>query len=328
MHCLNACDANNTSLIAGMRNDLKLQSLEQFVVLARTKNFTRAADELHLSQPALSRSIQKLEEQLGQPLFERKPREVVLTDLGELLLERARDILKMMEDTFAELSEAGRRGRIRLGAIPTIAPYFLPTLLDGFAKCHPDISILVQEDTTDMLIRRCTQGEIDLAIVALPIPVRHLEVEPLFSEELLLVLPARHPLAACRSITLDAVAELPFVMLNEAHCLSDNISSFCRQHLVQPVSVERTSQLATVQELVALDHGVSIVPEMARRLDVSERRVYRSFAGEKPERTVAVMWNAAHHQGRAVNVLLDYLRREAVPAKRKTASAKRRPAQA
>jgi LysR family hydrogen peroxide-inducible transcriptional activator len=109
-----------------MRNELNLHLLEQFVALARTKNFTRAAEELNLSQSALSRAIQKLEEQLGQPLFERKPREVVLTDHGELLLERAQHILKLMEDTFAELSEAGRRGRIRLGAIPTIAPYFCP----------------------------------------------------------------------------------------------------------------------------------------------------------------------------------------------------------
>lgn len=304
-----------------MRNDLKLQSLEQFVVLARTKNFTRAADELHLSQSALSRSIQKLEEQLGQPVFQRKPREVVLTDLGELLLERAKHILKMMEDTFSELSEAGRRGRIRLGAIPTIAPYFLPALLDGFARKHPDISVFVQEDITEALIKRCTQGEIDLAIVAQPIAAKHLEVEPLFAEELLLVVPTGHSLAKAKNVSMDAATEFPFVMLNEAHCLSDNISTFCRQHLVQPVSVERTSQLTTVQELVALDHGVSIVPEMARCIDISERRVYRSFAGEKPHRTVAMMWNAARHQSQALKTLMDYLRRHvrtpSKPGKRK-----------
>ncbi|MFM2143387.1 MAG: hypothetical protein RLZZ476_1931 [Verrucomicrobiota bacterium] len=107
-----------------MKDELDLHLLVQFVVLARTKNFTRAAEELHLSQSALSRAIQKLEDQLGQPLFERKPREIVLTDLGGLLLDRAKEILKLMEDTFSELSEAGKRGRVRLGAIPTIAPYF------------------------------------------------------------------------------------------------------------------------------------------------------------------------------------------------------------
>jgi LysR family hydrogen peroxide-inducible transcriptional activator len=291
-----------------MRNELNLHLLEQFVALARTRNFTRAAEELNLSQSALSRAIQKLEEQLGQPLFERKPREVVLTDHGELLLERSQHILKLMEDTFAELSEAGRRGRIRLGAIPTIAPYFLPGLLSSFAKAHPEISVIVQEDTTENLIKRCSHGEIDLAILALPIIAKYLEVEPLFDEELLLVLPVGHPLAASKSVAIDALDSYPFVMLSEAHCLSDNIATFCRRKSVQPVTVERTSQLTTLQELVTLNHGVSIVPEMARKTDTSDRRIYRSFSGEKPTRTVAMMWNSYRFQSKAVKTLMERLR--------------------
>ena len=240
-----------------MRSDLNLQLLEQFVALARTKNFTRAAEELHLSQSALSRAIQKLEDQLGQPVFERKPREVVLTELGELLLERAKHILQLMEDTFSELSEAGRRGRIRLGTIPTIAPYFLPGLLSSFAKKHADIAVIVQEDTTENLIKRCSHGEIDLAILALPLLAKNLEVEPLFDEELLLVVPVGHPLASSKTVAIDAVEQFPFVMLNEAHCLTDNIASFCRRTAVQPVTVERTSQLATLQELFHPGYGVT-----------------------------------------------------------------------
>lgn len=296
-----------------MRNSLDFQSLEQFVILARTKNFTRAAEELNLSQSALSRAIQKLEDQLGQPLFERKPREVVLTDLGELLLERAKKILKLVEDTFSEVAEAGRRGRVRLGAIPTIAPYLLPSLLGSFAEKHPEISVIVQEDTTEALIKSCSHGEIDLAIVALPIIAKYLEVQPLFSEELLLVLPTGHPLAAEEKIAVAAVDGYPFVMLSEAHCLAENISSFCRRQSVQPVTIERTSQLTTVQELVALDHGVSIVPEMARKIDLSNRRIYRSFSGEKPVRTVAMMWNSYRYQGKAFKALMEHLRQHAAP---------------
>jgi LysR family hydrogen peroxide-inducible transcriptional activator len=300
---------------AAMRNHPKLETLEQFVAVARTKNFTRAAAGLHLSQPALSRAIQKLEDQLGQPLFDRKPREVVLTDLGELLLDRATEILKLVEDTFAELTEAGRRGRIRLGTIPTIAPYYLPGLLGSFAEKHPQFSVVVQEDTTEALIKRCSHGEIDLAILALPVVARNLEVEPLFDEELLLVVPAGHPLEKAKQITAQVVDGYPFVMLNEAHCLSENIASFCRQQSIHPVTVERTSQLATVQELVALDHGVSVVPEMARRIDVSDRRVYRSFSGEKPVRTVAMMWNPRRFQGKAVKALMEHLRRQSKTAR-------------
>jgi LysR family transcriptional regulator, hydrogen peroxide-inducible genes activator len=291
-----------------VKNYLEFHSLEQMVVLARTQNFTQAAVELNLSQSALSRGIQKLEEQIGQPLFERRPREVVLTDHGALLLERAKEILKLVEDTFTELTEEGRRGRIRLGAIPTIAPFFLPSLLNSFAKKHPEISVMVQEDTTEALLKRCSHGEIDLAIVALPINAKFIEVEPLFDEELLLVVPVGHPLAKAKPITIQAVTSYPFVMLNEAHCLSENISSFCRRQSVQPVTVERTSQLATVQELVSLDHGVSIVPEMARRIDHSERRVYRSFSGNRPVRTVAMMWNSYRFQSKAVKALKEHVR--------------------
>lgn len=291
-----------------MRTDIELHQLEQFVAVARAKNFTRAAETLNLSQSALSRSIQKLEEQVGEPLFDRKPREVVLTDLGELLLERAKEILTLVDDTFSLLSEAGRHGRIRLGAIPTIAPYFLPGLLKEFAERHPDISVIVQEDTTDNLIKRCRHGEIDLAILVMPIMAKYLEVEALFDEELLLVVPEDHVLVASDSISAELIDSYPFVMLNEAHCLSENIEAFCRQQSVQPVSVERISQLATVQELVALGHGISIVPEMARCLDTSQRRIYRSFTDEKPMRTVAMMWNPYRYQSKWVEALRDHLR--------------------
>ncbi len=293
-----------------MRNDLKLEALEQFVAVARNRNFTRAAAELNLSQSALSRSIQKLEEQLGQPVFERKPREVLLTNLGTLLLKRATDILKLVEDTFAELSEAGRRGRIRLGTIPTIAPYYLPGLLGTFATEHPDIAVIVQEDTTEELIKRCSHGDIDLAILALPVIAKSIEVEPLFEEELLLVIPSGHPLEKAKSITAASVDDYPFVMLNEAHCLAENISSFCRKQSIQPLTIERTSQITTVQELVAMNHGVSVLPEMARRIDGSGKRIYRSFSGEKPVRTVAMMWNPHRYQTHAFHALQEHLRRQ------------------
>ena len=166
----------------------------------------------------------------------------------------------------------------------------------------------MQEDTTENLIKRCSHGEIDLAILALPIIAKYLEVEPLFDEELLLVLPVGHPLAASKSVAIDALDSYPFVMLSEAHCLSDNIATFCRRKSVQPVTVERTSQLTTLQELVTLNHGVSIVPEMARKTDTSDRRIYRSFSGEKPTRTVAMMWNSYRFQSKAVKTLMERLR--------------------
>ena len=287
---------------------MEVDQLRYFLRVAERGNFTRAAEELNISQPALSRSIQKLEEELGQPVFERKTRSVALTDAGTLLQSRAQQILALIEDTKAEISDDGRSGQIRIGAIPTIAPFFLPNLLRQFSTEFPAASIIVQEDTTDHLLKRCTQGEIDLAILALPVPAKYLEVEELFQEELLLVLPLDHPLVNKPQIRLNDIKALPFVLLDEAHCLSDNIVSFCRQRSFHPVAVEQTSQLAMVQELVSLSHGISMVPQMARKLDQSDRRVYRSMSGTRPVRKIAMVWNPYRFQSRLLQAFQERLR--------------------
>lgn len=287
---------------------MDIDQLRYFLRVAELGNFTRAAEDLGLSQPALSRSIQRLEEELGQPVLERKTKSLALTDAGDLLQSRARQVLSILEDTKAEITDDGRSGRIRIGAIPTIAPFFLPGLLQEFAAEYPQAALVVQEDVTDHLLKRCTQGEIDLAILALPIPAKYLEVEELFSEELLLVLPPEHPLVSQSAIRIADVEPYPFVLLDEAHCLSDNIVSFCRHRSFHPVAVERTSQLAMVQELVSLDHGVSMIPKMARVLDQSDRRVYRSISGPTPERKIAMLWNPYRFQSRLIEAFKQRLR--------------------
>ncbi len=286
---------------------MEFDQLRYFLQVAERGNFTRAAEDLLVSQPALSRSIQKLEEELGQPVFERKTRSVALTEAGTLLQARAQQVLSILEDTKAEITDDGQSGRIRIGAIPTIAPYFLPEILRRFSTVFPKATVIVQENTTDVLLKSCTQGEIDLAIIALPVPAKYLEVEELFKEELLLVLPPEHPLVDKPRIRLADVEPYPFVLLDEAHCLSDNIVSFCRQRSFQPVTVERTSQLTMVQELVSLAHGVSMIPAMARDRDQSDRRIYRSLSNPKPMRTIAVVWNPYRFESRLLKAFREYL---------------------
>jgi LysR family hydrogen peroxide-inducible transcriptional activator len=288
---------------------MEFDQLRYFLRVADLANFTRAAEGLGISQPALSRSIQRLEAELGQPVFERQGRSLSLTEAGTLLQGRAQQILCLIDDTKAEICDDGQSGRVRVGAIPTIAPYFLPEILRQFSKEFPKAALVVRENTTDNLLKSCTQGEIDLAILALPVPAQYLEVEELFKEELLLVLPPDHPLVEKEKIRLSDVKPYPFVLLDEAHCLSDNIVSFCRERSFQPVAVEQASQLAMVQELVSLSHGVSMIPAMARQLDQSHRRVYRSFTGRKPTRTVAVVWNPYRFQSRLLGAFRERLRR-------------------
>lgn len=306
MHSCNMCYA--WCALTALERSMELDQLRYFLRVAERGSFTRAAEDLLISQPALSRSIQRLEEELGQPVFERKARSVSLTDVGTLLQARAREVLSIIDDTKAEISDDGKSGLIRVGAIPTIAPYYLPDVLRRFSEQFPKATVLVQENTTDALLTSCKQGEIDVAVIALPVPARYLEVEELFDEELLLVLPPDHPLMEKDKIHIGDVEPYPFILLDEAHCLADNIISFCRQKSFQPVAVERTSQLVMVQELVSLGHGVSMVPAMASRLDHCDRRVYRSLSGRRPTRTVAVVWNPYRFQSRLLQQFREFLR--------------------
>lgn len=287
---------------------MDIDQLRQFLAVARLGNFTRAAEQMAISQPALSRSIQRLEQDFGQPLLERKSRVVELTDAGRLLESRAQQVLELLDDTYAQIADDGRSGRLRIGAIPTIAPYFLPDFLRCFRQDYPAAELVIHEQTTDELLHRCKQGEIDLAILALPVSAKHLDTEELFKEELLLALPVGHPLAEPARVTLDDVEPYPFVLLGEAHCLTHSVVSFCRQKSFQPLAVEQTSQLTTVQELVALGHGVSMIPEMARRCDNSPTRVYRSLAGTPPERSIAMAWNPYRFESRLLLSLKQRLR--------------------
>lgn len=286
---------------------MEFEQLRYFLKVAEHSNFTRAAADVGISQPALSRSVAKLEEELGQPVFERQTRKLALTDAGQLLQSRAQQILTLVDDTKSEITDDGQTGRIRVAAIPTIAPYFLPTTLREFGSIYPQAKVVVREDTTEQLLKAVTDGIVDVAILALPMEAGYLEIQELFEEELLLVMAPEHDLASRKQIKSADIESLPFVLLGEAHCLSDNIISFCRQKSFHPVSVERTSQLATVQELVALGHGISMIPQMARQFDNSDRRIYRSLAGKKPTRKIAAVWNPYRFQSRLVTAFIESL---------------------
>ncbi len=290
---------------------MELGQLRHFLKIAEHGSFTRAAEECGLSQPAMSQQVARLEDELGRPIFDRLGRRVRLTEAGELLRLRAEQILALVDDTARQIQDDGRTGRVVVSAIPTVGPYLLPGVLRAFSKEHPGARVEFHEEVTESLLKRCTQGEIDVGVLALPVEAPGLQVEPLFEEELFLVLPAGHRLAGPtnRPILLDDVRAEPFVLLDEAHCLSANIRGFCGRRDFQPVATGRTGQLATVQELVALGHGVSFIPMLARRLDHSEQRVYRAVS-PRPTRTLAACWNPQRFQpglvGRFLETLRDY----------------------
>ena len=289
---------------------MELTQLRYFVVIARNGSLSKAARELHVSQPALSRSLAKLEEELGQPIFERRPRSMALTDAGALLLQKALDVINILDDVKSEIRDDGKTGRLRIGAIPTVAPYLLPELLRKYSKKYPDVSVEVTELVTEDLIKSCEYGEIDLAILALPIAAKNLDTEKLFDEELLLVLPTDHDLVSKKSISVKEVESYPFVLLGEAHCLTDSIVSVCNKKSFQPVAVERTSQITTVQELVSLGHGISMIPTMAQKIDNNKKRIYRKLTNPVPKRTIAMVWNPYRFQSQLLESFRDFTRKE------------------
>jgi LysR family hydrogen peroxide-inducible transcriptional activator len=287
---------------------MEMQQLRYFAKAAELGNFSRAAEACFVSQPSLSQQIIKLEQELGQPLFERLGRKVRLTDAGVLLKERVDQVLALLDDAKARITDDPDSGKLALSAIPSIAPYCLPGVLEAFRREAPQVQLEVSEDVTQTALRRLSAGEIDLAILALPIQGANLHIEPLFSEELLLVMPAGHALAQRPRVTLNDLQDEPFVLLNDAHCLTHNTLSFCQQKQFQPLVTSRISQLTTLQELVALGQGVSLIPQMAQRLDHSPARVYRSLSGERPTRTIALVWHKYRFQSCVFRRFVKWLR--------------------
>ncbi len=289
---------------------MDLALLRHFLKIIEHGSLTRAAEECGLSQPALSQQVARLEKTVGRQVFDRQGRELRLTEAGRLLEQRAQQLLTLWDNTTQELLDDDDTGRVVLAAIPTIAPYFLPPFLTKLRQLHPRTVVEVHEEVTENLVRRCSHGNIDLGILALPLETRDLEIEPLFEEELLLVLPSGHSLASCETVGSEEIRNHPFVLLDEAHCLTGRIENFCQQQALQPLATGRTHQLSTVQELVSLGHGISFIPEMARRLDQDPRRVYRSLAPPRPYRTIAACWNPRRYQSSTILHVLDLLRQE------------------
>ncbi len=289
---------------------MELRQLRYFTAVADAGSFTRAAQRCFVSQPSLSQQIIKLEDELKQPLLDRLGRQVKLTDAGRAFYERAVKILAAVD----EAREAARShhdwsaGQASLGAILTLAPYVLPDFVGRFLADFPQARLTLRESFTAELVKDCLAGDLDVALVALPVDDDRLHVEPLFSEELLLAVPPRHPILAKKRISLADLSELPFVLLDEIHCLGDQIVSFCRQNNCLPAVTCKTAQLLTVQELVALGQGASLVPEIAATRNGAPPLTYRSLAGAAPRRTIATIWRRGRRQSPLVAHLVDALR--------------------
>ncbi len=270
---------------------LTLKQLRYFEAVVEHRHFRRAAEASAISQPALSMQIRELETALGTVLFERSARQVRLTPLGEEVALRAREILRAVDELADLARAAGGRltGRLRIGVIPTIAPYLLPRLLGDLASLHPGLDLRLREGLTAMLIADLIAGRLDTAVVALPVSEPSLAEMPLFSEEFVLVRPRSE--AAAPVPTPEALLGQRLLLLEEGHCFRDQALAFCQPQGRLPPNWVEGSSLATLVQMVSAGLGVTVIPEIAVAVETRSAEVaVARFAAPRPERTVGMVW--------------------------------------
>ncbi len=269
-----------------------LRQLRYLDALAESLHFGQAADACAISQPALSMQIKELEDELGASLVERRKSGIVLTAEGEEIVRRGRVILASTRDLIDYAKHRGRvlSGTLRLGAIPSIAPYLLPAALPRLQRRFPELVLQLRETITETLVRELIGGDLDLILVALPVDDPELETLPLFDDKF--VLAARAAKTKKRASATKMLAEERLLLLEEGHCLRDQALSFCR--LVSPEARESfgASSLATIMQMVAFGHGVTLLPEMAVASELRGRGDIRllRFPAPEPAREIGLAW--------------------------------------
>lgn len=271
--------------------NLTLKQFRYFEALARHGHFGRAANACAISQPALSMQIKELESSLGTTLFERGAREVRLSPFGEAFYLRALEILRSV-DELEDLARASRdqlAGRLRIGLIPTVAPYLLPSIIKNLTQMHAGLDIQVREALTQQLIEDLSEGRLDTAIVALPISEASFTEVPLFDENFVLVRSlddANKPAPDSESLR-----EMRLLLLEEGHCFRDQALSFCAVQSSLPREWLDGSSLTTLVQMVGGGFGVTLIPEMAVAVETRSAPVsVARFKNPKPSRTIGMIW--------------------------------------
>ncbi|SEQ47837.1 LysR family transcriptional regulator, hydrogen peroxide-inducible genes activator [Loktanella sp. DSM 29012] len=288
---------------------LTLKQLRYFEALAAQGHFGRAAAVVAISQPALSMQIKELEDSLGTLLFERSARQVRLTPFGEVFAPRAREILRAVDEVtdLARLTQGGALTRLRLGIIPTIAPYLLPRVIAALGQTHPGLDLRLRESVTQTLLDDLDAGRLDAAIVALPISEPALTEMTLLEEEFVLVRPRADADSPIPSPA--ALREMRLLLLEEGHCFRDQALSFCQMPDTQPKEMLDGSTLSTLVQMVGSGIGVTLIPDMAVAVETASAPVsIARFPGSQPRRTVGMVWRQSSALGAALTQVGQTLR--------------------
>jgi LysR family hydrogen peroxide-inducible transcriptional activator len=280
---------------------VEIHQLRYFVAVAEEGSFSHAAEREHVSQPSLSQQIQKLEAELNQPLFDRLPRTVTLTEAGRCLLEYARQILTGIADARRSVAalEHEVAGRLSVGAIPSIALYVLPRLIGSFQTAHPKVRFELFEDTTDKLAQRLEEGTLDVVLASMGDHTPTLAHHSLGKEALLMLLPENHRLAKRKTIKWRDLASEKFLLLHEKHSLSVHVRQLLAANHLNPEIALQGAQLVTIASMVAAGLGVTVIPQMMAETRFITGCVAVPFARPVPTRELILLRNPLRWESKA-----------------------------
>ncbi len=291
---------------------MNLRDLKYLVALAEERHFGRAAERCHVSQPTLSAQIRKLEEYLGVSLVERQPKKVSLTETGERIVARARRVLQEA-DAIVELARTDRdplAGELKLAFIPTVGPYLLPKVATRLKRALPKLKLLLYEYQTAQLLEKLRDGDIDMGILALPVPTDGLECRELYEEAFMLAVPDTHPLAQRERARVEDLRGETLLLLEDGHCLRDQALEVCSRVRVSEDQDYRATSLETLRQMVAAGHGVTLLPQLATIGPGGTTRGLRvrPFARPSPSRSIGAVWRKSTTRGPAIEAIAEVIR--------------------
>ena len=291
---------------------MNIRDLRYLVALADLKHFGRAAESCFVSRPTLSTQLKKLEDELGVTLIERAPRRVMLTEAGKDIAERARRILREVDQLreVARQSTDPEAGSIRLGLFPTLGPYLLPHIVPLIKSRFPRLELLLVEEKTEIILRLLREGKLDAGVLAMPIHADQLHVEPLFEEPFLLAVPEHHRLANAKHLQLRDLAKESLLLLEDGHCLRDQALDVCHLAGAGEKTGFRATSLETLRQMVAANVGVTLLPVLAVQPPVPRSETIRllEFKDARPSRQIAMVWRKSSAQEPFLGKLAELIR--------------------
>lgn len=269
---------------------MNLQAIKYMAALAQYQHFGKAAQACFVSQPTLSMQIKKLEDELGVQLLERTNKSVMLTAIGATLCQHAETILQEISHMYdaAKVAKNPYGGEIKIGIIPTLAPYFLPLAVPKWQAAFPNLTYYLREEKTTQLLEKLSQGKLDAAILALPVNNGDFAMSSLGEEEFLLAVPTSHLLAKRKTIKEADLQQESLLLLEDGHCLREQALAIC--HTTKSVEIRdfRATSLETLRHMVAAGVGITLMPKLAARNN--DNVCYIRFSGKKPTRKLGFLW--------------------------------------